>query len=147
MDNVGAIRPTALCVFRRGSRILVFRGTDPGTGEAFFRPFGGEIEFGERAEETIAREIEEELGARLEGLQLLGVLENHFSYAGRPGHEIVFVFDARFEPEPLPGAAGVLGRDDSGHPLEGAWMDLAEFADGRCALVPKDLLRLLLANR
>jgi ADP-ribose pyrophosphatase YjhB (NUDIX family) len=46
--------------------------------------------------DAIVREVEEELSAEITELELLGVLENVFRFDGSPGHEIVFVYDARF---------------------------------------------------
>ena len=91
------IRVLAICVFRHGRRILVARGRDDTKGEHFLRPVGGEVEFGERAEEALRREVHEELGLDIGGVIRLGVLENTFTYDGTPGHEVVFVFDASFE--------------------------------------------------
>jgi ADP-ribose pyrophosphatase YjhB (NUDIX family) len=62
----------------------------------FHRPLGGHVEFGEYAIETIHREFAEEIGQRLTGVRLLGVLENIFQWDGAPAHEIVFVFRAAF---------------------------------------------------
>ena len=91
------IRTIALCVFRHRGRILVAHGYDAAKRQGFLRPVGGGVEFGERAVDALRREIREELGAEVAQPRLLGVLENVFTYDGSPGHEIVFVFDARFE--------------------------------------------------
>lgn len=90
------IRVVALGLMRNGERVLVARGRDPVTGEVFHRPLGGGVEFGERAADALRREMREELGAEITEPRLIGVLENRFEYDGRPGHEIVFVFDAEF---------------------------------------------------
>ena len=90
------IRHVAICIFRHRGRILVGRGYDEVKKEHFFRPLGGGVEFGEQAAEAIRREIREELGLEIEDPIQLGVIENRFEYCGKPGHEIVFVFDARF---------------------------------------------------
>ena len=102
-----SIRPLAIGVFRNGSRILVARGHGDSHGGPFMRPIGGQIEFGETAEAALRREIREELDAEIDGIERLGVLENRFTYRGRPGHEIVFVFDARFVDASLYDAAGI----------------------------------------
>jgi ADP-ribose pyrophosphatase YjhB (NUDIX family) len=91
------IRTIALCVFRRGGRILAGHGYDRVKKRRFLRPVGGGVEFGERAEDALRREIREELDAEIRNPRLLGVLENVFTYAASPGHEIVFIFDAEFE--------------------------------------------------
>lgn len=44
----------------------------------FHRPLGGHVEFGEYAIDTVHREFAEEIGQRLTGVRLLGVLENIF---------------------------------------------------------------------
>lgn len=94
-----SIRTIALCVFRRGSRILVGRALDDVEQQCFMRPLGGEVKFGELAVDALTREIREELGLEIHEITRLGVLENVFTYRGKPGHEIVFVFDAQFVDE------------------------------------------------
>ena len=93
-DPAPTIRVLALCVFRSRGRILVGRAFDPLKQETFCRPLGGEVEFGESTEAALRREMREELGVEIERPERLGVLENRFTYAGEPGHEIVFVYDA-----------------------------------------------------
>ena len=90
------IRPRVICIFRRGDRILVSFGIDPRTGGRYARTLGGAIEFGERAEDAIRREMREELGADIVSPRLLGVLENIFELQAQRHHEIIFVFDAEF---------------------------------------------------
>lgn len=90
------IRVLVICVFSAGRRILVARGLDESKSQHFLRPIGGEVEFGEYAAEALRREVREELGLEISAPTRLGVLENRFSYDGRPGHEVVFVYDARF---------------------------------------------------
>ena len=60
-------------------------------GAGFQRLFGGKIEFGERSDEALAREFQEELGIEVVVGDLLGVLQNRFSFNDAPGHEIVLV--------------------------------------------------------
>jgi ADP-ribose pyrophosphatase YjhB (NUDIX family) len=88
------IRPLALGVIRRGNELLVFEGHDDVKGETYYRPLGGGIDFGEPAEDALRREFREELAAELTNVSLLGVVENIFTVDGRPGHEIVFLFEA-----------------------------------------------------
>jgi hypothetical protein len=51
------IRPIAICLFRNGDKILISDGIDPKTGGAYCRPLGGTIEFSERSEDAVAREM------------------------------------------------------------------------------------------
>jgi ADP-ribose pyrophosphatase YjhB (NUDIX family) len=139
----GGIRVLAIGLFREGDRVLVARGVDPATGEPFYRPLGGGVEFGENAEAALRREIAEELGGTIEDPRLTGVLENIFEYAGRPGHEIIFVFDARFgdaswylRPE-LPVTEVGTGWEPA------RWISIEALSSGPERLVPDGLLKLL----
>jgi ADP-ribose pyrophosphatase YjhB (NUDIX family) len=87
------IRALAIGVVRRGRELLVFDAVDTVKGERFHRPLGGGIEFGERAEHAVRRELLEETGSDARVLRRLGVLENLFTFEGEPWHEIVFVFE------------------------------------------------------
>jgi ADP-ribose pyrophosphatase YjhB (NUDIX family) len=137
------IRVLALAVFRSADGILLAEGVDPKTGEAFFRPLGGGIEFGERASAALRREIAEELGVAIEEPRLLGVLENLFEYAGRPGHEIVFVFEARFtDPSCYERAALPVVEVGTGW-KPARWVPVAELTSSSVRLAPDGLLALL----
>ena len=76
------IRPIAICLFRHNNRILVSEGFDSIRQDYYYRPLGGSIEYGETSREAVAREIREELGAEIENIRLLGVVENIFVYRG-----------------------------------------------------------------
>ena len=87
----------AMAIIRRprDGALLVSEHTDPAR-EAFQRPLGGHVEFGEHAETTIRRELPEEIGQSVTAVRLLGVLENIFEWDSSLAHEIVFVFAASF---------------------------------------------------
>ena len=63
------IRSVALCVFRNNDRILVFEGFEKLKNEIFYRPLGGGIEFGEKAEDTVRRELKEEINVDVTDLK------------------------------------------------------------------------------
>lgn len=90
------IRVIAICLFRRGSDILVTEGLDTSTNRRYARPLGGGVELGETSEQAIVREIREEIGAEVRDLKLLGVLENLFELEGEQRQEVVFVYDGQF---------------------------------------------------
>ena len=141
------IRPIAIVVFRRADgAILVAPGFDPMKGERFYRPLGGEIEFGELAVGAARREILEELGAAVEDLKLLGTFENIFVYLGRPGHELVWVFEGRFT-DPEMYARDVIEADEYGSKFEAHWVPLEVFVRGEATLYPDGLLELLRTSR
>lgn len=135
------IRPIAIAAIRRGDDILAFEFRDEVRDHIFCRPLGGGIEFGELAEDAVRRELMEEIGAALERVTLLGVLENRFRHAGCDGHEIVFVFDADLADKSL------YDRDDVGICADDgskvAWHPLARFMSGDVPLYPDGLVGLL----
>lgn len=90
------IRPLATAVLRLGNKILAMECFDSVKQQVFYRLLGGGIEFGEKAEETVVREFQEELGLQVKITKRLGVEENIFTYEGKEGHEIVFFFEAEF---------------------------------------------------
>jgi ADP-ribose pyrophosphatase YjhB (NUDIX family) len=95
-------RCLAVGVIRRGDgAVLLQTGYDPVKDEHFYRALGGGIEVGERSRDTFAREIREELGAEVAEARLLGWLENIFTFEGRPGHEIVAVYEAALADQAL----------------------------------------------
>jgi ADP-ribose pyrophosphatase YjhB (NUDIX family) len=141
----GYIRPLALVVFRRDDgRTLVAPGYDNVKQQRFYRPLGGGIEFGERAEEAARREIREELGAEIDGLKLLGTFENIFTYLGQPGHELVWLYEARFT-DPAFYAEDVIIADEGGAKFEVHWVPLDVFKRGEAPLYPEGLTALLVS--
>jgi ADP-ribose pyrophosphatase YjhB (NUDIX family) len=138
-----AIRAIAICVFRKGDRILVAEGFDSIKQQTFYRPLGGTIEFGERSDETIRRELLEEIKAEVAGLRLLGVLENIFVYEAEKGHEIVLVYDGQFVDRSLYKKTMIPG-DEFGSPFRAIWVDLNALGPGKPPLYPVGLVELLL---
>ena len=138
-----AIRPLALGIIRRGEELLVFRGRDDVKGETFHRPLGGGIEFGEHADDALRREFQEELAAELADLKLLGVVENVFTTNGRDGHEIAFLFSARFTDESLYRQEEIKILDEDN---VARWVPVEDFAVGRAILYPEGLTELLMQS-
>ena len=89
------IKAMAVISRPRDGALLVSQAADG----SFQRPLGGHVEFGEYALDTIHREFVEEIGQRLTGVRLLGVLENIFPWQGGTEHEVVFIFSAAFADE------------------------------------------------
>jgi 8-oxo-dGTP pyrophosphatase MutT (NUDIX family) len=137
------IRPIALCIFRNNDRILVFEGHDPVKGETFYRPLGGGIEFGERSEDAVRRELKEELNVDIADLKYLGMLENLFTFNGNSYHEVVLVYDGTLTESGLYEQALLMGKEANGDDIRATWKSLREFESGKLILYPHGLLELL----
>ena len=147
MDKTQRIRPTSICLFRNGAKILVSECLDSEKQDYFCRPLGGGIEFGESSQEAMLREISEEIGTEVENLNLIKVIENIFTYEGKQGHEIVFVYDAEFvdkswyEKEELTCYESSIDTK-----FTAKWVSLAEMKNKNIRLVPDGLANLLAAE-
>jgi ADP-ribose pyrophosphatase YjhB (NUDIX family) len=142
------IRPTVVCLFRKGGRILVSEGFDSSKGEHYCRPLGGGIEFGESSRDALRREMREEVGAEVENLELVGVLENIFTFEGARGHEVVFVYDAEFEDKSLYEGGELRVREaEINADLVARWLSAEEMAERGVRLVPEALPGLLASSR
>lgn len=136
------IRPLALCIFHHHGKILVNQFHDNENQRTLYRPIGGGIEFGERSADAIIREVQEELGLSVHGVRLLGTLESLFTYAGKPGHEIVQVYDATFDDERIYEAKELTGHESDGASFIARCCDSTDFSLAS-PLVPEGLQDLL----
>lgn len=147
----GKIRPLALCVFQHPTRtcqhggplFLLGRGHDPTTDETFYRPIGGGIDFGEFGDDTIEREIQEEIDAKVIDVVPLGTLENVFTYDGKDCHEIILMYHGLFEDESVYERDPIPIIDDA--PSVAVWKALTDFdgLGGTDILYPDGLGELL----
>ena len=135
------VRPLAVAAVRRpDGAVLVQRGTEPTTGQVFHRLVGGGIDFGETAEQALVREWREELDVELRDVELLGWIENGFTFAGRPGHEIGAVHVGRVDDRRLlrRDSPRIADTDSTAH-----WVPAQDLLDGPAPLYPDGLAELL----
>jgi len=85
MENFEII---ARAVIIQDNKILLCKRKDR---DYYFLP-GGHIEFGERADEALAREIKEELGVETRAMSFIGTMENIFTENGERHHEFNVFF-------------------------------------------------------
>lgn len=136
------IRAVAIGIVLHQNRLLVFEGYDELRQSAYYRPLGGEIEFGETGEQALQREFMEEIGQPIAHIRYLETLENHYTLDGIQGHELVRVYTAELTD------ADALTRDyticEPGQPpLKTRWLDLDAAAENSERLVPQGIWDLL----
>jgi ADP-ribose pyrophosphatase YjhB (NUDIX family) len=136
-------RAIAIAVLRRGDEILVFEVPDPAKGVTGWRPPGGGIEFGERGAETVAREIDEELGVPVHEPRYLGTVENIFTYLGAKAHQLVRVYEVRFKDPHHYERERFDCVEANGVRFTCIWKPIADFRGG-VPLYPDGLLELIL---
>ena len=118
-----------------GTHHAVLRGHDPDGDRVFHRLLGGSVELGERSSVAIVREIAEELKATLVEPELLGVIENVFTFDGELGHEVVFVYAGRLvEGDVVPPEGGWY--DDVGVPMWVEWRPIGAPIEGDADTLP-----------
>jgi ADP-ribose pyrophosphatase YjhB (NUDIX family) len=81
--------------------------------DGFHRLIGGGVELGEAHHDAIVREVDEELGATIRDLAFMATVENIFRIDGVLGHEIVFLYSGRLEPQPAAREASLTESDGS----------------------------------
>jgi len=140
--NDEQIRPLALGIVWRGDELLVFETRDRVTGETYYRPLGGGIEFGERGQEALRREFREELGVELASARYMAATENIFTCDGKRGHEIVLLYEATLADQSLYEQETFEVCEET-ETLTARWMPLREFQEGGPPLYPDGLLKLL----
>jgi 8-oxo-dGTP pyrophosphatase MutT (NUDIX family) len=91
------IRPLSLAVIENHKKQFLFhRAYDAVKKERFYRPLGGGIDFFEAGEETLKREMLEELNLEVKVSPLLKTFENRFVFESVRGHEIILLYKAEF---------------------------------------------------
>jgi len=97
--------------------VLLHRADD----EPFWTLPGGRAEHGEAAEQTITREMREELDTDVDVVRLLWVVENFFEYKGMNFHELALYFLIHFPPCSAPLDAEAFDATDAGVALRFRW--------------------------
>jgi 8-oxo-dGTP pyrophosphatase MutT (NUDIX family) len=142
MDRQASIKVKVRAVIRRGDDVLLSFAIDPASGVRYGRFLGGAIEFGERAEDTVRRELYEEIGFELGRVSPLGVIEDVCEWGGRRHHEITFVFDASFaDPAAYQRESYVVNETVCDGPA--VWVPIRRLTSGDIPLYPPELVHVL----
>ena len=138
-----SIKVKALCIFSNAGRVLLGEGFDPHKKELYLRPLGGGVDFGETHHSAIQREIMEELGLAITDLSLISVLENFFTFNNQAGHEIIFVYDAKFIDSSVYLHDNFQGQESDGTLFNVRWLALDSINDNTPPIYPTELIQLL----
>ncbi|MEI7463221.1 MAG: NUDIX domain-containing protein [Candidatus Taylorbacteria bacterium] len=125
----------AMCIFLYKGKTLATKGYDKNKDEVFYRLVGGGINFGEKSEEGVRREVQEELRCDFENLKLAKVTENIFTYEGKRGHEIVFVYKGDLSDKELYNKEKILIIEPYGE-IEAEWILTSDVLSNKIILYP-----------
>ncbi len=103
---------------------------------------GGRVKIGESSEQTIRREIMEEMGKKIEIIEYVSTIENFFEADDMPYHEIMFVYRVDFKNEEDKKIIETIHNVEGEDELRYDWIDLDKIDE--YPLKPdilKDLLR------
>ncbi len=128
---------------RNGSELFVSENFDKLTGEPYYRFVGGTVEFGERAIDTVVREVKEELNQDVIIKKLFTIIENIFVCDGISGHEIMYIFNGKFLNEEIYALDECFMTEADGTQLRCTWIKLEDFKSGKYRLTPNELLNLI----
>lgn len=141
MTPENTIRVKAMCLLIQDDFILVADGSTMKSNARlviarnFYRVMGGTMEPNETAEETVRREIREELNSELENLERLDVIENIYTYEGHKGHEIVFLFKGELTNKELR-KQDKIHVVDADYEFDAIWVPIKELLNGDKPLYP-----------
>ncbi len=132
-------RPVALAVIRhpQNDTILAVCFNRHGTDEAYYRPAGGGIDYGETSRAAVHREIREELGVEIESHRILDVAENiYINEEGEISHQIMFLWEVSFVDPALYEREIFIVTDNNPPHLEAHWVSPADLAQRGIHLFP-----------
>lgn len=136
MHKQGEIRVLALGIILRGDRVFISEGYDPVKQQTFYRAMGGGVDFGETSIEALQREFQEEIQAELTNIKYLGCMENLFTFNGKSGHEILFVYECDFVDSKFYQLAELTFAEGE-RKKRALWIQIDRFKSGELKLVPE----------
>lgn len=139
MDKFKGIRPITLGIVVREGKILASEGYDAVKGIHFYRAIGGGIEFLEKSNETLKREFMEEIGANVTVNEFLGVEENIFTFNGKQGHELIFLYRVTLDEKDYKQIYYEEG--DTSYPI--VWVDVDDIKSGKAIIYPTSVAKYL----
>ena len=139
MDKYKEIRPIALGLAIKDNKLLVSEGYDKVKDQTFYRCLGGGIEFLEKSDEALKREFKEEIGADVTVKDFLGLQENIFTFNGKNGHELIFIYSVDIKDCDYKEEYSIIDEVNS----LARWIDINDFKSGKQILYPTDVVKYL----
>jgi ADP-ribose pyrophosphatase YjhB (NUDIX family) len=139
MNEQTRIRVKALAWIEEKGMLFVVKMHDAVKGDDYYRPVGGSVEFGERSHEAVVREVQEELSTEIALLAPPFVVENLFTCDGEQGHEIDFLFPARFTDISFYERKLYHLVEMNGDGWDAMWVPIGDCVSGALRLVPEEL--------
>ncbi len=140
--KTGEIRVLALGIIRDQDRIFISEGYDPAKQTTFYRVMGGGVDFGETSYAALQREFQEEIQAELTNIKYLGCLENIFVFNGKPGHELIQLYQGDFVDRKFYQLEEIIFAEGERR-KKALWVDIQKFASGELRIVPENFLTYL----
>ncbi|MEA5468405.1 NUDIX hydrolase [Spirulina sp. 06S082] len=142
MSKTNKIRVLALGVIRDRDRIFLSEGYDPIKEKYFYRALGGGVDFGETSLAALQREFQEELQVDLSNIYYLGCLENVFVFNGKPGHEIIQLYQCDFADATFYQREEISFQEGK-REKKALWVNRDRCLSGELNVVPKSFLKYL----
>lgn len=127
----------------KDNRLLLHEAFDSKKDETFYRPMGGGVEFGEASSVALVRKIKEEINKDIIVGDLVGTVENIYTFEGKPGHEIVLVYKAKLV---NPDDYNEVGYEiiEKNRPIgKAVWKSYSEIKEEGSSLYPEGIIGLL----
>ena len=106
---------------------------------------GGRVKIGESSEQTLKREIMEEMGKEVEIIEYISTIENFFDADDMPYHEIMFVYRVDFKNEEDKKIVNTIYNVEGEDELRYDWIDIKKIAE--YPLKPNILKNMIINNK
>jgi ADP-ribose pyrophosphatase YjhB (NUDIX family) len=139
MNKFKEIRPVVLGLAIKDGKLLVSEGYDSKKDKTFYRCLGGGIEFLETSQEALKREFKEEIGADISVKDFLGISENIFTFEGKNGHEIIFLYNIELKDSDYKDEYSIIDEVNS----KAKWINIQSFKNKEKIIYPTEILNYL----
>jgi 8-oxo-dGTP pyrophosphatase MutT (NUDIX family) len=136
------IRLITLALIKKDQKIFMSQGFDTVKNQHFYRAMGGGVDFGEDSLTALKREFREEINAEITNIRYLDCIENIFVYAGKPGHEIIQLYECDFA-DPQFYELEQISFSEGEKQKTALWIDIEKCKSGELRIVPEQFLNYL----